>query len=111
MGWWHHIPVMPTEEIVLDVNVLAGIKTTITTGTVKHSPSHKLLAYSTDLKEVKRVSCTSRFSTWRDCGSRPCFEMDGMKLGCGRHTFYPQDGRRTVPINSCVAKSVATTTH
>lgn len=41
-------PILPGEQVVLDVNVLAEGKPYCSTGTVKHSPSHKLLAYAAD---------------------------------------------------------------
>ncbi|GAX13167.1 oligopeptidase B [Fistulifera solaris] len=41
-------PILPGEQVVLDVNELAEGKPYCSTGTVKHSPSHKLLAYAAD---------------------------------------------------------------
>ena len=43
-------PILTNEEIVLDVNQLAEGHSYCATGTVKTSPSHKLLAYSIDFK-------------------------------------------------------------
>lgn len=41
-------PILPNEQIVLDVNKLAEGKSYCATGSVTHSPSHKFLAYSVD---------------------------------------------------------------
>jgi oligopeptidase B len=41
-------PVLPGEEVTLDVNVLAEGKSYCSTGSVTYSPSQKLLAYSAD---------------------------------------------------------------
>ena len=41
-------PILPNEEILLDVNELAKGKSYCDTGTVKTSPSHKFLAYTAD---------------------------------------------------------------
>jgi oligopeptidase B len=41
-------PILPGEEVILDVNHLAEGKSYCSTGSVRHSPSHKYLAYSAD---------------------------------------------------------------
>lgn len=43
-------PILPNEEVVLNVNQLAEGKSYCATGSVTTSPSHKLLAYSVDFK-------------------------------------------------------------
>jgi hypothetical protein len=47
-----------------------------------------LLAYSTDLKEAKRVSCTSRFSDVATLWITTGFEMDGSSWGADDQTLY-----------------------
>jgi oligopeptidase B len=83
-------PVMPNEEIVLDVNVLAEGHDYCATGTVKHSPSHKFLAYSTDLKggetcQMYVQDLTSKEITDHD----PELEMDGsIRWGADDQTLF-----------------------
>lgn len=43
-------PILPGEQIVLDVNQIAEGKSYCSTGTVKTSPSHQLLGYAVDFK-------------------------------------------------------------
>lgn len=43
-------PILEGEQVLLDVNLLGEGKSYCSMGTVKHSPSHKLLAYAADFK-------------------------------------------------------------
>jgi oligopeptidase B len=83
-------PVMPKEEIVLDVNVLAEGQDYCATGTVKHSPSHKLLAYSTDLKGGETCQLYVKdLTTGEIVDHDPALEMDGsMKWGADDQTVF-----------------------
>jgi oligopeptidase B len=83
-------PVMPHEEIVLDVNVLAEGQDYCATGTVKHSPSHKLLAYSTDLKGGETCQLYVKdLITGEIVDHDPALEMDGsMRWGADDQTMF-----------------------
>jgi oligopeptidase B len=83
-------PVMPNEEIVLDVNVLAKDQDYCATGTVKHSPSHKLLAYSTDLKGGETCQMYVQDLTSGEIVDHdPALEMDGsIRWGADDQTLF-----------------------
>jgi oligopeptidase B len=83
-------PILPGEEILLDVNELAVGKKYCSTGIVKHSPSHKLLAYSTDFTggetcQLFVKDCTTGEMVDHD----PELEIDGsIRWGANDETIF-----------------------
>ena len=83
-------PILKDEQVLLDVNELAKDKKYCATGTVKHSPSHKLLAYSTDFTGGETCQLfVKNLDTGEIVDHDPKLEIDGqIRWGADDHTLF-----------------------
>ena len=87
-------PVLPGEEVYLDVNKLAKDKSYCSVGSVKASPSKKLLAYIVDYSGDEKYEAhvmnldTGEDIALKEVGSDKSIEVDGLLWGKDDETLY-----------------------